>query len=91
MAKQLNEWLNEFVENGADANDVSNWPENAGGSSYTAGEGIDITDDVISVDNTIARKSDIPTTITKTTDSFIITYQDNTTETITFLTDVSLS
>ena len=30
-------------------------------------------------------------TLTKTTDSFVITYQDNTTETITFLTDVTLS
>lgn len=31
MAKDLNKWLDEFVENGADANDVTNWPENAGG------------------------------------------------------------
>ena len=31
MAKDLNKWLDEFVENGADANDVVNWPENAGG------------------------------------------------------------
>lgn len=32
-----------------------------GGSSYTAGNGIDITNDVISIDNTVALKSDIPT------------------------------
>ena len=32
-----------------------------GGSSYTAGNGIDIIDDVISIDNTVALKSDIPT------------------------------
>lgn len=31
-----------------------------GGSSYTAGSGIDITNDVISVDNTVALKTDIP-------------------------------
>ena len=35
-------------------------PWGGGGSDYTAGDGIDITNDVISVDNTIARKSDIP-------------------------------
>lgn len=32
-----------------------------GGSSYTAGTGIDITNDTISVDNTVAMKTDIPT------------------------------
>lgn len=31
-----------------------------GGSSYTAGTGIDITNDVISVDSTVAMKTDIP-------------------------------
>jgi hypothetical protein len=31
-----------------------------GGSEYSAGSGIDITDDVISVDNTIARTADVP-------------------------------
>ena len=31
-----------------------------GGASYTAGTGIDITNDVISVDDTIAKKTDIP-------------------------------
>ena len=31
MAKTFNKWLDEFVENGADASDVSNWPENTGG------------------------------------------------------------
>ncbi len=33
MSKKLNEWLDEFVENGADANDVTSWPENAGGET----------------------------------------------------------
>ena len=32
MSKKLNEWLDEFVENGADASDVTEWPENTGGS-----------------------------------------------------------
>ena len=32
-----------------------------GGSSYIAGTGIDITNDTISVDNTVAMKTDIPT------------------------------
>lgn len=32
----------------------------SGGSDYTAGEGIDITNNVISVDSTIAKKSEIP-------------------------------
>ncbi len=31
MAKTLQKWLDEFVNNGADANDVTNWPENTGG------------------------------------------------------------
>ena len=39
-----------------------------GGSTYTAGNGIDITNDVISIDNTVALKSDIPTVPTKTSD-----------------------
>lgn len=33
----------------------------SGSSSYTAGTGIDITNDVISIDNTVALKTDIPT------------------------------
>lgn len=32
-----------------------------GGTAYTAGTGIDITNDTISVDNTVAMKTDIPT------------------------------
>ena len=41
----------------------------AGGSSYTAGTGIDITNDTISIDSTVvALKSDIPTVPTKTSD-----------------------
>ena len=33
MVKNLEQWLDEFVDNGADAKDVTNWPENAGGSA----------------------------------------------------------
>lgn len=33
MAKKFNQWLDEFVESGADAKDVTNWPENAGGGT----------------------------------------------------------
>lgn len=32
MPKQLSEWLDGFVKNGADPNDIDNWPENAGGA-----------------------------------------------------------
>lgn len=32
MAEQFNAWLNKFVDNGADPDDVVNWPENGGGS-----------------------------------------------------------
>lgn len=32
-----------------------------GGTTYTAGDGIDITNDTISIDNTVALKSEIPT------------------------------
>ena len=35
----------------------------AGGSTYTAGTGIDITNDVISIDNTVALKTDIPSPV----------------------------
>lgn len=37
MAKTLNKWLDEFVENGADANNVTDWPENAGGGGDSTG------------------------------------------------------
>ena len=33
MAKNLKQWLDEFVDNGADAKNVTNWPENAGGGT----------------------------------------------------------
>lgn len=51
------------------------WQTVGGGSSYTAGTGIDITNDVISVDNTVAMKTDIPST-----SNFVTT---NTAQTIT--------
>lgn len=33
MAKNLEQWLDEFVDNGADTKDITNWPENAGGGA----------------------------------------------------------
>ena len=39
---------------------TQSWGGGSGGSEYNAGDGIDITNNVISVDNTIAKKSDIP-------------------------------
>lgn len=42
------------------SNQTINFDAGGGGSSYTAGTGIDITNDVISVDNTVAMKTDIP-------------------------------
>lgn len=67
----------------------------SGGSSYTAGTGIDITNNEISVDNTVALKTDIPTVPTNvsafTNDAGYITSSDlptnyvttDTTQTIT--------
>lgn len=37
MAKNLNKWLDEFVEKGADPSDVTDWPENAGGGGTYPG------------------------------------------------------
>lgn len=54
MPKQLTNWLDEFVENGADPSDVIDWPENTGGgTSYSAGNGITITNHTISIDEQI--------------------------------------
>lgn len=36
MAKKFNQWLDEFVENGADPKDVTNWSEKAGGGPVPA-------------------------------------------------------
>ena len=47
-------------------------PWGGGGSDYTAGDGIDITNDVISVDNTIARKSDIPSLTGYATEQWVL-------------------
>ena len=35
MAKMLNNWLDEFVENGADHKNVTDWSENGGGTFTT--------------------------------------------------------
>jgi len=63
MSKTLNKWLDEFVENGADANNVENWPEEAGGGSLIEGIGIKITGEdtkTISIDeDVVAKKEDI--------------------------------
>ena len=51
---------------------TESWGGGSGGSDYTAGNGIDITNNVISVDNTIAKKSEIPTNyVTTDTDQAI--------------------
>ncbi|HZK01061.1 MAG TPA: hypothetical protein VFC79_13670, partial [Tissierellaceae bacterium] len=52
---------------------TESWGGGSGGN-YTGGDGIDITNNVISVDNTIAKKSDIPTKTSElTNDSGFIT------------------
>ncbi len=35
MAKQLRQWLDEFVNNGADPKNVIEWPSNAGGAGLS--------------------------------------------------------
>ena len=53
---------------------TESWGGGSGGSDYTAGDGINITNNVISVDDTIAKKSEIPTkTSDLTNDSDFIT------------------
>lgn len=58
-------------------NDGTNWTSltignttysipSGGGSSYSAGTGIDITNNVVSIDNTVALKSDIPDAVSGT-------------------------
>lgn len=56
------EYLQEVIDTYPDPTDI-------GGSSYTAGTGIDITNDTISVDNTVAMKTDIPDTTHMVTDN----------------------
>ena len=52
---------------------TESWGGGSGGSDYTAGDGIDITNNVISVDNTIAKKSEIPTNYVTTDTNQTIT------------------
>ena len=60
-------YLKDLINNHEDPS--APWGGGSGGE-YTAGTGIDITDDIISVDNTVAMKSDIPdTTNMVTTDT----------------------
>ena len=71
----------------------------APGSTYIAGNGINITNDTISVDDTVALKSEVPSTATSTSTStvtpstieLVFTYEDNTTQTITLMTDATVS
>ena len=61
MPKQLTNWLDEFVQNGADKDNVPDWStQSGGGGSYTPGNGINIVGNEISVDTqTIATKQDL--------------------------------
>ena len=47
------------------------WGGGGGGGSYTAGDGIDITNDVISIDNTVALKTDIPSLTGYATETWV--------------------
>lgn len=83
---------------------VNQWQDqtialDAAGSNYTAGNGIDITNNTISIDNTVALKSEVPSTatstststVTPTTIELVFTYEDNTTQTITLMTGATVS
>lgn len=61
MPKQFTNWLDEFVQNGADKDNVPDWStQSGGGGSYTPGNGINIVGNEISVDTqTIATKEDL--------------------------------
>ena len=67
--------------------------------TYISGTGIDITNDTISIDNTVALKSEVPSTATSTSTStvtpstieLVFTYEDNTTQTITLMTGATVS
>ena len=67
--------------------------------TYISGTGIDITNDTISIDNTVALKTEIPntatststSTVTPTTIELVFTYEDNTTQTITLMTGATVS
>ena len=55
---------------------VNQWQDqtialDAAGSSYSAGTGIDITNNEISIDNTVALKSEVPSTATSTSTSTV--------------------
>lgn len=67
--------------------------------TYISGTGIDITNDTISVNDTVALKSEVPSTatstststVTPTTIELVFTYEDNTTQTITLMTGATVS
>ena len=60
MGKELKEWLDEFVDNGANPKDVTNWPEEAGGEAKTTleitSEDITVEDDKIVFNRDIAHE-----------------------------------
>ena len=66
----------------------------AAGSNYTAGNGIDITNNEISIDNTVALKSEVPSTatstststVTPTTGTFVTGTSTNTTNVVNSVT-----
>ena len=67
--------------------------------TYISGTGINITNDTISVDDTVALKSEVPSsatststsTVTPSTIELVFTYEDNTTQTITLMTGATVS
>ena len=83
----INAWFNSWTYNDIPYCDIGDagkvltvkkggfigWVEpTSGGSSYTAGTGIDITNDEISVDDAVALKSDIPTTSDRATSALFL-------------------
>lgn len=55
-------YLETVIENNPDPTDIG------GGTEYTAGTGIDITENEISIDDTVALKSELPNEVTGTND-----------------------
>lgn len=62
-----------------------------GGSSYSAGTGIDITNDVISIDNTVALKNEIPDTTDMATQTWVGNQGYLTSIPSTYVTDTELN
>lgn len=94
MGKKFNEWLDEFVEQGADATDVSNWPQEAGGGGLvhhkiTFGGGDECDPQINGVIDVYCDKTDL-----FDLDSFIeygptVTDMNTSTEGIAFVADIT--